>query len=430
MLDSETRITPDAGEGGRANRGEEEPQMARKSYQEGSVYATSNGKWWKGRYRVWEVGPDGKRKRVQKNVTLGPLRGTDRITKAQAKSRLARKVQSVNEGWHKPESTMTLERFVEEYSVFDNVRRSTLQPYLSEYSRHLRPFFGPMKLCEIESAHVQTFLNEKAKALSKKTLVELRNLLSGILRQPYEWGWLERNAARQVRVPQGVPSRRRPPIALTVGQARSLIAVLEEPFHTMLELVLMTGFSRSELLALRWDRVDFDKKLIEVAEGFVNGRFGKPKTPNRVRIVPLEEPSLSRLRWLGESAGWPGGEALVFPNYKGKPYDPNGISRRVIKPACEKAKVPSVAWHDLRHTHGTLIAPLLPDYLVRQQLGHSGSGVTFRVYVHDAVDIRREAVRRLAALLFPNVPPAKRTGEVTEEQNEGGVAASVSTAVN
>ncbi|MEE8606349.1 MAG: hypothetical protein V3S55_02000, partial [Nitrospiraceae bacterium] len=128
--------------------------------------------------------------------------------------------------------------------------------------------------------------------------------------------------------------------------------------------------------------------------------------------------------------GWPGGEALVFPNYKGKPYDPNGIFRRVIKPACAKARVPSVAWHDLRHTHGTLIAPFLPDYLVRQQLGHSGSGVTFRVYVHDAFHIRREAVRRLAALLFPNVPPARRTGEGTEEQNEGGVAASVSTAVN
>ncbi len=404
--------------------------MARKSYQEGSVYATSNGKWWKGRYRVWEVGPDGKRKRVQKNVTLGPLRGTDRITKAQAKSRLARKVQSVNEGWHKPESTMTLERFVEEYSVFDNVRRSTLQPYLSEYSRHLRPFFGPMKLCEIESAHVQTFLNEKAKALSRKTLMELRNLLSGILRQPHEWGWLERNAARQVRVPQGAPSRRRPPIALAVEQAQRLLAVLEEPFYTMLELVLMTGFSRSELLALRWGRVDFNQKLIQVAEGVVNGRFGKTKTPNRVRIVPLEEPSLSSLRRLGESTGWSGGEDLVFANHKGKPYDPNGIFRRVIKPACAKARVPSVAWHDLRHTHGTLIAPFLPDYLVRQQLGHSGSGVTFRVYVHDALHIRREAVRRLAALLFPNVPPAKRTGEGTEEQNEGGVAASVSTAVN
>ena len=217
--------------------------MARKSYQEGSVYESSNGKRWKGRYRVWEIGPDGKRKRVQKNVTLGPLRGTDRITKAQAKSRLARKVQSVNEGWHKPESTMTLEQFVEEYSVFDNVRRSTLQPYLSEYNRHLHPFFGPMKLCEIESAHVQTFLNEKAKTLSRKTLIELR--------QPHEWGWLERNAARQVRIPQGAPSRRRPPTALTVEQARCLLAVLEEPFYTMLELVLMSGFSRSELLALR-----------------------------------------------------------------------------------------------------------------------------------------------------------------------------------
>ena len=404
--------------------------MARKSYQEGTVFLSANGKWRKGRYRVWEIGCDGNQRRVQKNVTLGPMRGADRITKAEAKSRLAKRIRAVNEGRYKPESTMILERFVEEYSVFDNVRQSTLQPYLSEYRRHLRPFFGAMKLCEIESAHVQTFLNEKAKILSKKTLVELRNLLSSILRQPHQWGWLERNAARQVRIPQGVPSRRRPPTALTVEQARCLLAVLEEPFYTMLELVLMTGFSRSELLALRWGRVDFDNKLIQVAEGVVNGRFGKTKTPNRVRIVPLEEPSLSALRRLGESAAWPGGEALVFPNYKGKPYDPNGIFRRVIKPACTKAKVPSVAWHDLRHTHGTLIAPFLPDYLVRQQLGHSGSGVTFRVYVHDAPHIRREAVRRLAALLFPNAPSARRTGEGIEEQNEGGVAASVSIAVN
>ncbi len=77
-----------------------------------------------------------------------------------------------------------------------------------------------------------------------------------------------------------------------------------------------------------------------------------------------------------------------------------------------------------------LIAPLLPDYLVRQQLGHSGNGVTFRVYVHDALDIRREAVRRLSALLFPNVPSSGGTGKSEEEQSQPRVVRSVSTTVN
>jgi len=80
--------------------------MARSSFQEGSVYENPNGKWWKGRYRVWEIGCDGKRRRVQKNVILGPMRGPDRITKAQAKSRLVQKVRAVNEGRHKPSFPM------------------------------------------------------------------------------------------------------------------------------------------------------------------------------------------------------------------------------------------------------------------------------------------------------------------------------------
>ena len=46
--------------------------MARKSYQEGTVFLSANGKWRKGRYRVWEIGCDGNQRRVQKNVTLAP----------------------------------------------------------------------------------------------------------------------------------------------------------------------------------------------------------------------------------------------------------------------------------------------------------------------------------------------------------------------
>lgn len=385
----------------------------RRPFQQGSVFL--HGKWWKGRYRAWEIGADGKTKRVQKSVILGPRRGADKLNKAQASFRLAQIVRATNEGRHRAESTMTLAQFVDQYTVFENVRESTLQPYLSEYKRHLQPFFGSMRLCDIEPSHVKGFLNEKAKTLSRKTLMELRNLLSVVLRQPHEWGWLERNPARLVRVPQGAPSRRRAPIALTLDQSRRFLAVLPGPCGTMLRLVLMTGLTRSELLALRWRRVDFDQHFIQVAEAVVNGRFQETKTPNRVRILPLEEPVLSDLQRRYEAQGRPAPERLVFFTRRGNPCDPNAIARQVIKPACRAAKVPEVAWHDLRHTHGTLIAPFLPDYLVRRQLGHSGSGVTFKVYVHDDVELRRQAVRRLAALLFPNVPHAVLEQEGKEE---------------
>jgi integrase len=408
--------------------------MARRSYQEGTVYPSLNGKLWKARYRVWEIGLEGYPKRVQKNVTLGPKRGPEQITKAQAKSRLAQLVRAINEGRDKPRKTMALDQFVNEYSAFDHVRESTLQAYRSEYQRHVFPYFGSVRLCDIEPAHVQAFLNEKAKTLSRKTLMELRNLLSGVLRQPYEWGWLERNPARLVHVPQGAPSRRRPPIALTLEQAHRLLVVLQEPYDIMLELVLMTGLTRSELLALKWGRIDLKQKLVVVEEAVVNGQFGNTKTKNRVRLVPLEEPSLSRLRGMSETRGKPAKTALVFANRNGDVYDPGRILKQVIRPACEKAKIPCVGWHDLRHTHGTLVAPLLPDYLVRKQLGHSGNGVTFKVYVHDDLDLRREAVRRLAALLFPNVPKSGHEEEQrerhTKEQYETRGVGRCSPAVN
>jgi len=42
-----------------------------------------------------------------------------------------------------------------------------------------------------------------------------------------------------------------------------------------------------EILALRWDRLDFLRGNIEVSETYSDGRFGTPKTQSSRRVIPM-----------------------------------------------------------------------------------------------------------------------------------------------
>ena len=405
--------------------------MARKSYQEGSVFPSANGKNWKARYRVRVVGHDGKKRRKQASVILGPRTGPGSITKAQAKVRLTQELREINAGRHKPESTMTLRQFIEQHWAplsRKTLASSTLAGYQVNLKNHVLTNFGDYSLNQIHPAEIQNYLNQLANSYATETISSIRTLLSGILRLAYEWGWLEANPMRMVRSTTGRPSR--PRVALSITQCHRLLRVLTEPEHTMIAVALMTGLRRSELAALRrsqdgWQAaphshaargptyLDCKNRLIAVREAMVNGQFVRPKTTNSKRVVPLDTRTIRLLQDHLRRNWIPNRNNLVFTTSRGTPLHPENINKRKLRPACRRARIPVVAWHDLRHTHATLLGPILKEYLIKIQLGHLGSGVTFGVYVHDDLECRRTAIEKLGGLLFPSCSPAAETDTET-----------------
>ena len=75
------------------------------------------------------------------------------------------------------------------------------------------------------------------------------------------------------------------------------------------------------------------------------------------------------------------GDHLVFVNHGGNIISRTNLVRRTFKPLCEKAGVPVIVWHELRHTTATLLLESrIPINNVSELLGHASSVVTAMVY--------------------------------------------------
>jgi integrase len=137
-----------------------------------------------------------------------------------------------------------------------------------------------------------------------------------------------------------------------------------------------------------------------------------------------------RARMLTEGHA-PHKEALVFCDTAGGPIRKSNLTRRSFHPLLRRAGLvrvverahhggqvtrverPLVRFHDLRHTHATLLlARGVHPRVVQERLGHANIAITLGVYSHVLPTMQRAAATELDAML-QSVPPAAASPETT-----------------
>jgi integrase len=74
---------------------------------------------------------------------------------------------------------------------------------------------------------------------------------------------------------------------------------------------------------------------------------------------------------------------LIFPTRKGTPLNPENLVRRSLKPLLERAGLPEIRFHDLRHTCVTLLLGSgVHPKLVQELMGHATIAMTLDTYSH------------------------------------------------
>jgi len=140
-------------------------------------------------------------------------------------------------------------------------------------------------------------------------------------------------------------------------------------WQSLIAVAFNTGLRRRTLFELRWDYVDFDKRVINVPPKRLKSR--------RFQVVRLNETAVEHLRRIE------GDRELVFP----WPYCKEYFDRLFHKLQYE-AGLPGKAHfglHNLRKTFGTHIAQESPQ-AASMALGHAGMDVTIKRYInHDAI---------------------------------------------
>lgn len=191
-------------------------------------------------------------------------------------------------------------------------------------------------------------------------------------------------------------------------------AIKGNPSEDLFYVALNTGMRLSELLGLRWSRVDFKKGTIKVdaqllvKRGDLSPRgLGLPKNsrPRTFTAAPviMERLKAIQLRQREQKlkAGpvWKNDLNLVFTNEAGELIPHNTIENRFRK-AMQAAGLTSHRFHDLRHTFATeALRAGVDAKSISETLGHSSVAFTLDVYAGFTTDMQAEAARRLQSLI-------------------------------
>jgi integrase len=354
-----------------------------------------------------------------------------------------------------------IDTWLKEY-IKPNVRVKSYDKYEGCLIQYVKPKLGKLPLRQIRETQLTALFNEllasggkKGIGLSSSTVKATRRYLSMCLEQAIKSDVLLKNPVKQTKPIKLVKAEIQ---TLTEKQAEDLIvaahtatkeadqdyalraakaaekkvqtgkytqvAMSNNVYHSTYMAILLalgTGMRLGEIFGLSWDAVDVKKGIIYVKRALVTSRpgvnFEEPKTKASRRQIPLPADIATQLRkykalqeWRKNIIGdqWSTLNLVITGEFGGV-FNTSNFTTRYFKPLLEKIGIPkSFKFHDLRHTHATLLLLKgIPVKVVSERLGHSTVAMTQDTYAHVLPEMQAEAVKVLDGVFTKKVQVQK-----------------------
>jgi integrase len=348
-------------------------------------------------------------------------------TKRDALAALNEAQSALQRGIYVEPSKLSVETFLLDHwlpAVESGLRKSTLQGYRSAISNYVLPRLGETRLQAVTPDQLNAFYGELLKTgrkdgksgLSPKTIHNIHVMLHKALHDAVRWSYLPRNVA-QFSDPPKQTSSGKAMRTWTPDELRSFLEYVgNDPYYAAWVLAASTGMRRGEVLGLRWQDIDFDRRRLAIRQTIISVDYrvetSEPKTARGRRSVALDSGTVTALRAhraaqnqeklkLGEAYQDLG---LVFCRADGTPVHPDRFTQMFDKHVKDSG-LPRIRLHDLRHTHATLaLAAGIHPKVVSERLGHSTVAFTMDVYSHAIPSMEAEAAETIANLVRGSGP--------------------------
>lgn len=281
----------------------------------------------------------------------------------------------------------------------------TLRRYIGILNTRVLPALGSYKLKDINALILNSFFNDlktqktmfknrQNKPLAKDTIIKYREVVNAILQKAYEFEIIPDNPCRKVRLQlDNIESEINKEEQIkfydkeTYKQVLSLLKKEIFFYRVIIEIALKTGFRRSEIWGLTWDNIDFENNKISVnkTRHYLKGKglIVRPtKTKKSKRTITVAKSLIKLLK-----------------TYKEQCDTDFLTGNRSIDTVCkwfkefqEKNNIPIIRFHDLRHTHATILLGEGVDLkTISERLGHSTIRQTMDTYTHVLKELDEKA---------------------------------------
>ena len=229
--------------------------------------------------------------------------------------------------------------------------------------------------------------------LSDSMVRHIHSTLHAALKDAVQSHVIPRNPTEGTTVPK---PNYKPKRILTRAELDAFLAVVEqdEVWRDFFQTELMTGLRRGEICGLQWSDFDGNTGTLKVCRTLHSQRkgeytVGETKTNQGMRtiILPHSVTEILRRRKANAISQW------IFPDpvKPEDPVDPNAAYRR-MKTLLQRAGLPSIRFHDLRHTFAThALTSGVDAKTLSGILGHTNASFTLDTYTHVTTDMQRHA---------------------------------------
>ncbi|WP_230321277.1 tyrosine-type recombinase/integrase [Planococcus salinarum] len=354
-------------------------------------------------YYTIELGKDNSGKRKQKKK-----RGFK--TKKEAQIALSHALSQMNSGIYVEPSNQLSEVYLRQWLEFKKsvIASSTYNTYKINLEKHIIPAIGTFPISKITPSQIQKFyqllINEKQ--MNHNTIRKIHSILVNSFDRAVKYELIAKNPAKLVEAPREMKNE------VTVWDLdevwKFLNVAKDSPYYMVYLIALNTGMRQGEILGLSWNEVDFESKQIKVTQTLRNdGKVINPTTKTaagrRSIAVPEELTiALKRFKTLEntEENEYINKENLVLPSEAGSPINPSNLRRNFMS-LINRAGVKKIRFHDLRHTHATLLLMQgVHPKIVSERLGHADTRMTLDRYSHLLPSMQKETAQKFGELLY------------------------------
>ena len=371
--------------------------MARRGNNEGTIYQLPSGSW-----------------RAQIYIN-GYRLGKTRKSRKEAQEWLRDVFGKIDRGYTGHGSNSLLEVYLNEWlnSKSNAIKKSTSNLYECVIRNHINPFLGKLRLSDVSPQKIQwLYLKKEHDGVGNRTICVIHTILNNCLNQAVKLGSIHTNPVQATTPP--IYESPEMQIYSEYDITQLLLAVKGTSLEALIHLAITTGLRQSELLALKWSDIDWDRNTISVQRQLQRmykdrDYYSSLKTKSGRRTISLGINSIQKLQEHHQkqigikermSDRWDENN-LVFPSTVGTPMNQRNLLR-MFKTILRESGLREIRFHDLRHTAASLmlnhgISPLI----VAKRLGHSKASITLDTYGHLLPGMQQESANYIDSLITP-----------------------------
>lgn len=391
---------------------EKKEAKKRRGRGEGSIY-------WDEKKKLWVA---------QATVGINPKTGKPKRktfygkTRKEVANELTKTLNKVQSGTYVEPTLLMVEQWLNDWleGRKPHIEESSWVSYEVMVRCHINPTLGKVKLKDLRTRDIQKLINEKLETgISPRSVKYIHTTLSMALKQAVRERLITYNPVEAVELPK---QRKKEMETFSQAEVQTFLqtAWRESRHYAAFHLELLTGLRRGELLALKWEDIDFKKRTLRVREQLVRAKegliFKGLKTAKSRRTIPLRGDILEVLKAhrdrqarekekLEQTLGVEAfnevyrEQDLLFCTELGKPLDPDNFTRH-FKALLKKAGLKEIRFHDLRHTFATLsLEAGVNAKTLQEMLGHATFSMTMDIYSHVSQGMKKEAAEIVGGML-------------------------------